>query len=1079
VNATVEHLEDGAINSTVIISYTNGTVIYNETSEIHDELILNANELYDVEIETIELSNTENIILEGVNFSDIAGETTNIIKLDRIHNNSKFGKVRAINSLVNFTNGILTIVAEAPILYKCSDWDFTSRHCNIEWTLIASNLTPGQEYNIIFEENNIAYGQIPIINALHLDSNREFISNIYDDVKVQDDIWSETISSGDYVRATFRQNLTSENDITIYPRTVSGTPSIEVYENNGTELIANFTSINDNEYNQILLTNLQSESQDVFDLHVTGGSVEFDHIVDPSFTARTETAASGSSLSSPYNFVVNKPTGTVNGDIMFMFLTTRATTSIATVDTVPDGWTLIAYNTVVSGTSYMTWYLYYKIASGEGTSYTWSLTKSTRYYAVNTAYSAGDFDVQSIDDIIVSNTLYGTAGTTVRAASMNVPNANSPLIFFGSVYTTTVRAFTEPSVPDTWVEDYEYGSTTPDISGCIDSMIWSGSGDTDNIDATCAASITNVKHAFAVALKPAAAEDTEYPQFSSLTETPSGSATYSSGQNYQFNSTIISTNGTAGIQFDGTNYTAANSGDVFSVTISNLPANTGGYNYYWWSFGNGTSNNFNKTSTQTYTINKATLTAAITNDRTDTFTYDGTPANIGVSESNNGDGDVNYNLYVNNVLKGSTYSQATAGTYNIILNSTGGQNYSSSASLDTKTLTINKAVPQGSISGTSTINYGTAGNVEGSESNSEDGDVQYKLYRDDVEVSNPDTSTLGAGTYNYIYNATSGTNYTANISIGTFELTVNQDTGACDVLFNETSPLDYGQVFTVYTNCGSDFTLYRNITEISNNSVQDLSAGIYNFTVQRTDTENYSNLYNEELFTINQVTNTATLILSPSNSEDYETETSASCSADFGTAQLYRNGILISNPDIQTLGVGIYEYVCNISESKNYTSASDSDNLIINQIASQTSLIFDKASSQTYGTEITPTCSIITGQGSAVLTMDGNVITSGNPLTLGAGTYTFNCSFTESQNYTYSENVSDFTIDKVTPSGSLDSSEGWTITYPTETTISLSESNSGDGDLTYVIYRDGVSIGTGETITLGYGTYDYVLNTTG
>jgi hypothetical protein len=240
-------------------------------------------------------------------------------------------------------------------------------------------------------------------------------------------------------------------------------------------------------------------------------TISFGILVEASFTTRTPAVKSGSSLSSPYNFVVNKPTGTVNGDIMFMFLTTRATTSIATVDTVPDGWTLLAYNTVVSGTSYMTWYLYYKIASDEGTSYTWSLTKSTRYYAVNTAYSAGDFDVQGIDDITVSNTLYGTAGTAVRAASMNVPNANSPLVSFDSVYTTTVRTFTEPSVPDTWIEDYQYGSTTPDISGSINSMIWTGSGDTGDMDATCSASITNVKHAFAVALNPVAAGDTTPP----------------------------------------------------------------------------------------------------------------------------------------------------------------------------------------------------------------------------------------------------------------------------------------------------------------------------------------------------------------------------------------------------------------------------------------------------------------------------------------------------------------------------------------------------------------------------------------
>ena len=73
--------------------------------------------------------------------------------------------------------------------------------------------------------------------------------------------------------------------------------------------------------------------------------------------------------------------------------------------------------------------------------------------------------------------------------------------------------------------------------------------------------------------------------------------------------------------------------------------------------------------------------------------------------------------------------------------------------------------------------------------------------------------------------------------------------------------------------------------------------------------------------------------------------------------------------------------------------------LVVNQASSQTSLSFDKTSPQTYGNTITPTCSIITGVGTPVLYMNGNTIPSGSPLTLGAGTYSFNCSLATSQNY--------------------------------------------------------------------------------
>jgi len=108
------------------------------------------------------------------------------------------------------------------------------------------------------------------------------------------------------------------------------------------------------------------------------------------------------------------------------------------------------------------------------------------------------------------------------------------------------------------------------------------------------------------------------------------------------------------------------------------------------------------------------------------------------------------------------------------LNSTGGENYTANASIDSETLTVNKAVPTGSISGTSPIIYGTAADVLGSESNTGDSDVEYKLYREGQEVSNPDDTVLSVGNYNYIYNTTGGTNYSSSSSLDTFNLVVEE-----------------------------------------------------------------------------------------------------------------------------------------------------------------------------------------------------------------------------------------------------------------------------------------------------------------
>ncbi|MFA5173930.1 MAG: LamG-like jellyroll fold domain-containing protein [Candidatus Pacearchaeota archaeon] len=126
---------------------------------------------------------------------------------------------------------------------------------------------------------------IEISNAEHLDSNKEFISDIYEQVKEQDDIWSEQINNNEYVRVRFRQALDNTRDITIYARKTGSDESekstIEVYSENGNNLIARFENINQENWYKIYLNNLPGgESYDVFDLKIIG-NVEFDYIVDP------------------------------------------------------------------------------------------------------------------------------------------------------------------------------------------------------------------------------------------------------------------------------------------------------------------------------------------------------------------------------------------------------------------------------------------------------------------------------------------------------------------------------------------------------------------------------------------------------------------------------------------------------------------------------------------------------------------------------------------------------------------------------------------------------------------------------
>jgi len=62
--------------------------------------------------------------------------------------------------------------------------------------------------------------KIEIINAEHLDKDRQLIGNIFDKVKAKDDYWSN-IKDNEFVRVQFEQALTNKNDITVFARAAS------------------------------------------------------------------------------------------------------------------------------------------------------------------------------------------------------------------------------------------------------------------------------------------------------------------------------------------------------------------------------------------------------------------------------------------------------------------------------------------------------------------------------------------------------------------------------------------------------------------------------------------------------------------------------------------------------------------------------------------------------------------------------------------------------------------------------------------------------------------------------------------
>ena len=307
INGTVTNSNGTAINSTITIYNENeGTYIYNETGFAQEALVpLNAT--YTVEVIPNDIASIDKVEFNNVNFSNEGGLNVSLVNIDEVTGVGNYSAVFSIDpQLQNFSNLTVFFTATSDGLHICSNWSYSEERCLTKWAPFMRNLQTGEVYNFTIEPDgydSVAYGIIKITAALHLDSNKTVLSDIFPEVSALDDIWSENIPAGDYVRVTFAKNLTNKNDISLVPRNVSGTPIIEVYEIDRSNKLAEFNPLIDNQLNKIYLTNLLG-SQDRFDLKVVGGTIQIDYIVDPSLAKTYYLWAPSSSLR---NFNISLP----------------------------------------------------------------------------------------------------------------------------------------------------------------------------------------------------------------------------------------------------------------------------------------------------------------------------------------------------------------------------------------------------------------------------------------------------------------------------------------------------------------------------------------------------------------------------------------------------------------------------------------------------------------------------------------------------------------------------------------------------------------------------------------------------
>ena len=202
---------------------------------------------------------------------------------------------------------------------------------------------------------------------------------------------------------------------------------------------------------------------------------------------------------------VAKPVDTAEGDIMFALI--NRTGGKIEPNSTPEGW-------VTLGTDVGAFYdvrLYYKIAeAAEPGTYTWGWAAAGKT-KISIATYRGGFNIDDPIDV-VSNTAYEVSDTTIRAASMNVSEVNSNLIFAGYLFSATAASSTKPSEQNNdWVEDFDNWDTISDFLHTFCHCNWSGSGASGVMDAI-GSGATTMKHAFAVALNVEGEEEEYIPK---------------------------------------------------------------------------------------------------------------------------------------------------------------------------------------------------------------------------------------------------------------------------------------------------------------------------------------------------------------------------------------------------------------------------------------------------------------------------------------------------------------------------------------------------------------------------------------
>ncbi len=464
-----------------------------------------------------------------------------------------------------------------------------------------------------------------------------------------------------------------------------------------------------------------------------------------------------------------------------------------------------------------------------------------------------------------------------------------------------------------------------------------------------------------------------------------------------------------------------------------------------------------------------------------------------------------FDLYVASLTQTGNPASITTlqspGTYQVIYNTSGNDNWTA-ATNDTIYLDVIEPTSICSLDITpSAAAYPTDVTATCACTNPE---ASAKLYRDgsDADAENGVATLLPAGSHDYVCNVTQ-TNYSSATNSTTYTVLKGDLNSYIQLLIEPSTSIDFGTESnaTGWSNVivgAADvvYTLWRDATSMGDGNpisdVNTLSAGPYVYTYNSTGGQNWTAGSVTDTLYVGMLDNPVELWLNGMLDQNvtmvYGTPSNATGVAASGNADLWRDGTQVTNPEIDTLPAGVYEYSVNSTGATNYWANTTGLTyyLEITKVDSAASLTVTPAGG-TYPTAVTADCSSTNLEAPAVLWRNGADVTStenGVAIVLPVDTYDYVCNVTETGNYTSASNSTSITILQNTSTtdyihvafdGAVDANR--TYTYE-DVSNATAYKDIAEGSLNF--YKDGVLLTSLDDVQrLGYGTYNYTVEFSG